>query len=546
MFAPAPPSAPAAALLLLVAAAAAAAATAPAASLGGGETLRPEEGSWQAAGCALSGSNKDVLDCSAGHTGGALTAVPSGIPATVVHLWLSGNGITTLRAGDFSHARSLRYLFLEDNEIGTIERGAFDGLSDLLFLLLDNNDLSEIKDGVLSPLRSLHTLDLKHNNIRALGPATLAGLASLGSLNLYGNEVYKVECGALNHLRWLEHLNMGQNPAACSLGAASGVVACRCPAPFATGAQGYCSQKDVCAFSNPAMYGAELTRDQHPRGWKLLNPRQSSSPADPADPAHRAPGGAADPAVLAGLRQSPTDTDKLIQSMLATGAPGAGPGAQANSGGGFEQSAAAGEDGRDGKDADTDMMFAMVGVMAVGTALLVAVALYRHKITAFFQGGEAQLKAPHQVSRLNLYAHTSDNYRHHVAPPSITLDFSYGETACDASEVSESDKRSAAETEEMFNGMMLDEGDYTHVSAQLTCVHPVGGRAAAGVPDIRVTTDAGAEGAEGAGGARPMSSFNSATTLASMGHAAPDYESHVAPTRKSVKLAMSDDAAIQM
>ena len=83
-------------------------------------------GGWMEAGCQLSGPNDEVLDCSGDITDGKLTQVPTDLPATVVHLWLNGNQIQGLRAGDFATTPALRYLFLENNEIESMEHGTFE------------------------------------------------------------------------------------------------------------------------------------------------------------------------------------------------------------------------------------------------------------------------------------------------------------------------------------------------------------------------------------------------------------------------------------
>lgn len=52
-----------------------------------------------------------------------LTEVPTGIPEDVVHIDLSHNSISHLRARDFQGARSLRTLNLSNNNMEHIDTG---------------------------------------------------------------------------------------------------------------------------------------------------------------------------------------------------------------------------------------------------------------------------------------------------------------------------------------------------------------------------------------------------------------------------------------
>ena len=175
--------------------------------------------------------------------------------------------------------------------------------------------------GLLAPLASLHSLDLRNNKLGALHEGSLQGLVSLNTLNLYENEVRVVECGALNQLQWLEHLNLGENPAACTLDRTSGIVTCTCaggPRGFTSGSLGYCSAQDVCPFPNPSMYGAEHSRDTHPRGWKLLNPRTGFAGRASGSSSTSGAGALSNRVGLADeLKEQPLLTDKLIRNMLA-------------------------------------------------------------------------------------------------------------------------------------------------------------------------------------------------------------------------------------
>ncbi|KAM7002734.1 leucine-rich repeat-containing protein 17-like [Tautogolabrus adspersus] len=99
------------------------------------------------------------MDCS--HRG--LTEVPTGIPDDVVHIDLSHNSISHLRARDFQGARSLRILNVSHNSMENIEKASLSGLLHLRELDLSYNSLHFIQYGVLEDLYFLSQLKLGGN-----------------------------------------------------------------------------------------------------------------------------------------------------------------------------------------------------------------------------------------------------------------------------------------------------------------------------------------------------------------------------------------------
>ncbi|XP_060891105.1 leucine-rich repeat-containing protein 17-like [Labrus mixtus] len=99
------------------------------------------------------------MDCS--HRG--LTEVPTGIPDDVVHIDLSHNSISHLRAKDFHAARSLRTLNISHNNMENIEKASLSGLLHLRELDLSYNSVHFIQYGVLEDLYFLSQLKLGGN-----------------------------------------------------------------------------------------------------------------------------------------------------------------------------------------------------------------------------------------------------------------------------------------------------------------------------------------------------------------------------------------------
>ncbi|XP_026222020.1 leucine-rich repeat-containing protein 17-like [Anabas testudineus] len=92
-----------------------------------------------------------------------LTEVPTGIPEDIVHIDLSHNSISHLKARDFQGARSLRTLNISNNNMEHIDTGSLAGLLHLRELDLSDNSLLFIQYGVLEDLYFLSQLNLGGN-----------------------------------------------------------------------------------------------------------------------------------------------------------------------------------------------------------------------------------------------------------------------------------------------------------------------------------------------------------------------------------------------
>lgn len=212
-------------------------------------------------------------------------------PAIVGHLWLSGNGITSLAKGDLAGFTGLRQLFLDGNTVRTVGNGIFDDTPELEFLLLNNNRLKQLPVG-LGSLSSLVYLDVSTNLISTLGPGNLAGLRSLRYFNIADNRLSEVQCGTFNQVQAsLNYLNTSSNSAACGIqkyttvnpmiAGSDATITCACGTSaqtgsvVRTGSLGFCDEANAeCSFSPPLLKltAKAISIDQ---GWEKISDRLS-------------------------------------------------------------------------------------------------------------------------------------------------------------------------------------------------------------------------------------------------------------------------------
>ena len=122
----------------------------------------------------------------------------------ITGLSLSGQGITSLKSGDFSGLTTLTYLDLRLNAISDIS--ALDGLTALTELDLGYNSISDIS--ALDNLTALTALDLNGNSIGDI--SALDNLTALTYLYLGDNSISDVS--VLEDLTALESLYLSGNP----------------------------------------------------------------------------------------------------------------------------------------------------------------------------------------------------------------------------------------------------------------------------------------------------------------------------------------------
>ncbi|KAK3547086.1 hypothetical protein QTP86_010527 [Hemibagrus guttatus] len=141
-----------------------------------------------------------------------LTAVPLGLPRTLMLLHLEKNYITSVRVDSLSAVKDLQYLLLHHNRLRAryIHRDAFRGLKRLHTLHLHHNLLERIPLGL--PRRA-HTLVLLRNFISEIGRDDLSTLYTLNELNLSYNRLTseRLHRHAFRKLRVLEVLDLSGN-----------------------------------------------------------------------------------------------------------------------------------------------------------------------------------------------------------------------------------------------------------------------------------------------------------------------------------------------
>ena len=124
---------------------------------------------------------------------------------------LSGQEITSFKAGDFSGLSALKLLKLGNNQLTVIPESLFDDLPALQYLYLNNNGLTELPGDLFKGLSKLEILYLYGNSLDAL-PADLFGdLTSLKQLNLTSNSLDALPGDVFNPLVKLEILRLGWN-----------------------------------------------------------------------------------------------------------------------------------------------------------------------------------------------------------------------------------------------------------------------------------------------------------------------------------------------
>ncbi|XP_059838361.1 trophoblast glycoprotein b isoform X1 [Hypanus sabinus] len=150
-----------------------------------------------------------------------LSAIPSGIPASVRKLFITGNGISTLTAGAFGHSlEHLTTLSLSGNKIQTIEALTFASMPSLTQLDLSNNCISSLNPEAFGSGGGAHSLrDL--NLSRALFNGSMVeqvtellqngSLANLETLKLSNNDLFYLPARTFSHLTSLRQLDLRNN-----------------------------------------------------------------------------------------------------------------------------------------------------------------------------------------------------------------------------------------------------------------------------------------------------------------------------------------------
>ena len=155
------------------------------------------------------------------------------ISDTLIHLDLSGNGLTIIYENMFRQFSILKYLYVHMNNITSFEPGSFRGLSTLerLYLYdqqldqnkiafndssvwgdisdtltalsLSINNFTELYEDMFLQLPNLQELYIDRNFISIVNAGTFNGLSSLFIVNMQNNRLTTLECDAFNLVPFL-------------------------------------------------------------------------------------------------------------------------------------------------------------------------------------------------------------------------------------------------------------------------------------------------------------------------------------------------------
>ena len=134
----------------------------------------------------------------------------------ITSLYLSGQGITALKVGDFDGLTSLTELRLHNNQLTSLPEDIFDGLTALTTLNLSSNQFTTLPEDTFDGLTALTTLWLYSNQLRTLPEGIFDGLTSLTILNLSSNQLTTLPAGILEGLA-LTTLRIRYNSSLASL-----------------------------------------------------------------------------------------------------------------------------------------------------------------------------------------------------------------------------------------------------------------------------------------------------------------------------------------
>ncbi|XP_025098275.1 adhesion G-protein coupled receptor G6-like isoform X3 [Pomacea canaliculata] len=137
-----------------------------------------------------------------------LTRIPTGLPATLTHLDLSYNHITTVKKGDFSGLEGLQILRLRRNKISSIDRGVFENLYSLQEIDLSGNQLVHILSAWFQHLPSIKLINVSNNQIRIIEKKAFLTLPASQypvTVDLEGNDI-ACNCNIRALKKWIANI----------------------------------------------------------------------------------------------------------------------------------------------------------------------------------------------------------------------------------------------------------------------------------------------------------------------------------------------------
>ena len=127
--------------------------------------------------------------------------------ASITSLYISGNSISALKAGDFNGMTGLTNFNLSSNRLSSLPSGIFDDLTALTSLDLASNRLSSLPSGIFDDLTALTSLHLSGNPLSSLSSDIFDDLTALTTLNL-DTQLSSFPSGIFDDLTALRYFNM--------------------------------------------------------------------------------------------------------------------------------------------------------------------------------------------------------------------------------------------------------------------------------------------------------------------------------------------------
>ena len=126
-------------------------------------------------------------------------------------LEMAGEGITSLKAGDFAGLTNVQSLVLSRNSFTTLPANVFSGMTALDGLNLSAGALSSLPARVFTGLPALETLELHDNELTSLDADVFDGLTALTTLWLHGNKLTSLDADVFDGLTALESIVLRDN-----------------------------------------------------------------------------------------------------------------------------------------------------------------------------------------------------------------------------------------------------------------------------------------------------------------------------------------------
>ena len=145
----------------------------------------------------------------------SFTTLPAGVFSGMTALTtikLKGGALTSLPANVFSGLPALEILELEDNSnLASLDADVFNGLTALITLWLHENDLTSLPADVFDGLTALESLVLRDNDLTSLDARQFSDLTALVHLELAGNDLTSLPAGTFDSLTLLTTLTLNGN-----------------------------------------------------------------------------------------------------------------------------------------------------------------------------------------------------------------------------------------------------------------------------------------------------------------------------------------------